>query len=358
LNLPRLSFDTDALKHNVAAWRRVLGTRELWPVLKSDAYGMGLERVAQACVEAGVPRLCVIDIGEARRLRAAGVNLPIVQVTATTADEIDEAVQLRVIASIEDEQSARRLSRAAGEHGSVATAHIAVETGTGWSGVPYARAATFATMVGGLPGLRWEGAWTHISGREKMDSQTDRFAIALAAMRAAGLPLPMDHIASTAPTLWGAAGAASRIGIGLYGSTFGGSSHGLGLRTALHVTAPVVYVREFERETPLGYGSASVAQAGESIATLRIGYSDGLPRALSVGGRVRLGDELCPIVGSIGMNFTMVKLSYAAAVKLGDEALVIGDAEGVRLDEVANRAGTIPHQLLTSLAVLSSGASA
>jgi alanine racemase len=353
LKPPELRLDINALKHNVRMWLGFLAGRELWAVVKSDAYGMGLVRVARACVEAGAQRLCVVDMQEAHALREAEIMAPILHVWTTPIEELEDAVKLNVGVTIENVEAAKELSRIAVGLGRVAVAHVAVETGTGWSGIPANRAPSFAGAVRALPGVRWEGAWTHIASREQMLAQVDLFDNAVGAMRQAGMPVHLEHIAATAPTLWGAGGQAVRIGVGLYGASPGGPSRSLSLRNAISLRATVLYVKQFEQATPLGYGGASVAKPGESIATLRLGYADGLPRSLSVGGQVRINGERCPIVGAIGMNFTMVKVAYGVTVRPGDEALVLGEEDGVRIDEVAQRAGTIPHQLITSLAALS-----
>jgi alanine racemase len=352
LKPPELILDLDAVRHNVRAWLGWLAGRELWPVVKSDAYGLGLTRVADACIEAGAQRLCVVDISEARRLREHGVQAPIVHVWATPPEEFEEAIKLRTIVTIEDEHGASELSRVATSKGSIAVAHVAIETGTGWSGIPAQRATAFANAVRSLPAVRWEGAWTHIAGREQMPSQVDQFNTALEQMRNLGLPLPMDHVAATAPALWGAGGSAARIGIGLYGAS-GGTVRNLPLRTAVTLRASILSVKKFDRPTALGYGGLNLAKPGESIATLRLGYADGLPRAVAGGGVVLINGDRCPIVGAIGMNFSMVKLPYGSSIHPGDIASVVGDEDGIRLDQVAQRAGTIPHQLVTSLAALS-----
>ncbi|MBV8082643.1 MAG: alanine racemase [Candidatus Eremiobacteraeota bacterium] len=350
---PRFELSLDILRHNVRAWLGYLAGRELWAVVKSDAYGLGLGRVAPVCIEAGAQRLCVVDMSEALELRALGITAPIVHVWATPADELEQAVRNDVIVTIEDVGVAKDLSRIAVSMGKIAVAHVAVETGTGWSGIPSSRGAAFANAVNALPGVRWEGAWTHIASREQMLAQLDQFYTAVDAMRAHGLPVPMDHVAATAPTLWGVGGQAARIGVGLYGGHPGATVRGLPLRTAVSLHATVLYTKQFEQATSLGYGGASIAKPGECIVTLRLGYADGLPRSLAVGGQIIVSGERCPIVGAIGMNFTMIRVPYGVTVRQGDEALVLGDAPGVALDEVAGRAGTIPHQLITSLSALS-----
>ncbi len=350
---PLLELKLDAVRRNVRAWLSYLAGRELWAVVKSNAYGLGLVSVARACVEAGAQRLCVVDMQEAVQLCDAGIAVPIVHVWATPIEELETAARLNVVATIEDERGAKELSRIGAERGKPAVAHVAIETGTGWSGVPANKIAQFASAVQGLHGITWEGAWTHIAGHDSMPAQVSAFDAAVSALRVSGLKIPIEHIASTGPALWGAGGSAVRIGVGLYGSSLGRSHPQLALQTALTLKATVAYVKRFDRPTALGYGGAAVAKAGEGVATLRLGYADGLPRAFSLGGNAIVAGERCAIVGAIGMNFTMVKVPFGTEVKPGDEAIVLAEQDGVRLDEVAQRANTIPHQLITSLAALS-----
>jgi alanine racemase len=306
--------------------------------------------VARACLRGGASRLCVIDITEARALRRAGIAAPILLLCATPLEALAEAVSLKVIPTIEDEKAARRLSQLASSGGVTSEAHVAVDTGTGWSGVPAAAAGALAQRLAGLPGVRWEGAWTHVASRESLAGQMRCFDAAVAAMRPAGLELPLVHAASTGPAIWGTGGGPVRVGIGLYGSTLNSHAAPLQLRTALRVTAPVAYVKTFLKETPLGYGGKYVARAGQTIATLQIGYAAGLPKSLANSGSVRLHGRACNIVGDIGMNFTMVALPQESAAAAGDVATIIDEQDGVRLDDVAGSAGMIPHALLTSLA--------
>jgi alanine racemase len=351
LNPPRFDVDLDAVAHNVRQWRASFPDREVWAVVKSDAYGVGAVAVARACVAAGASRLVVFDVEEARPLRAAGVDAPVVQVFATPAADVPAATQLRVTPSVEDESGARALSDFAGWRARRVSAQVAVDTGTGWSGVWASRAGEFARAVRALPGMIWDGAWTHVAGRDSMDAQMRAFATAVAAMRAEGLEIPNVHVAATGPALWGRSSGALRIGIGLYGSTMGESAGAPSLRTALRVMAKAIAVKRFEVATPLGYGGRDVASPGESVATLRIGYADGLPQSLAEGGGIaKLAGVACPIAGAIGMNCTMVRVPEGAEVRVGDDALIVGDEDGVRIDEVAARASLIPHALLASLA--------
>ncbi len=346
---PSLHVKLDAIRHNVRTWRAFLGDRPVWAVVKCDAYRMGMVQVARAALEAGAQRLCVVEIFEASELRAAGVDAPIVHVAATPSDDFESALKDGVAVSVGDSKRAGELSKLAKKLGVRACVHVAIETGTGWWGIPSDDAAAFARAVAGLENIEWEGVWTHIAGRDSMATQMERFRTAIAALRASGLAVPEVHAASTGPSLWGCNEGAVRVGVGLYGSWLGSDRAPEGLQTACEVRAPVYAVRTFTEPTPLGYGGTYVAIPGQTIATLRIGYGEGLPKTLAGRGFAIQAGARCPIVGAIGMNFTMVAVPPNADVDWRQEALLVGDIPGVRLDEVAAAAQSIPHNVLTML---------
>jgi alanine racemase len=349
LKQPWLRLDADAIEHNARAWQSALAPRAVWPVVKSDAYRIGAVTVARACVRAGAKCLVIADVDEAAPLRAAGIDVPLLHVMATPHDALAYAVRAGVIPSVEDVDGARRLAAIAQWKGGSVRAHVAVDTGTGWSGVPAWRAKPFAAEVRAHRGIDWAGAWTHIASESSLHDQSVAFAGAVDDMRSEGMPVRIVHLASTGPVVWGARGDVVRIGIGLFGAAFGDAHFAAGLRTAVEVRAVVVGVKRFNEQTPLGYGGLDTALAGDAIATLRIGYADGMPRTFPADGLVLLHGARCCIVGAVGMNFTMVRLppEIRDAVALGDDGIVLGDFDGVHLDEVANSACVLPHQLIT-----------
>jgi alanine racemase len=350
LKQPSIRLDGDAVEHNARVWQSLLAPRALWPVVKSDAYRAGAVAVARACVRAGASCLVIVDVDEAAPLRAAGIDVPLIHVMATPTDALAFSVRVGIVPTVEDAHAARHLAAIAQWKGGLVRAHVAVDTGTGWSGVPAWRARSFAVEAREHRGIDWAGAWTHIASEASLHDQSVAFAGAVDDMRTEGLPVRTLHLASTGPVVWGAAGDAARIGIGLFGAAFGDAGLAARLRTAVEVRAYVVGVKRFDEQTSLGYRGLESAEAGEAIATLRIGYADGMPRMFSRDGAILLRGARCRIAGAVGMNFAMVRLApeIRDAVVLGDEGFVLGDADGVRLDEVADNAGVLPHQLITA----------
>ena len=302
------------------------------------------------CLAAGATRLVASDVEEACKLRESGITAPILLLSEAQASEMADVVRLDLIPTIAEPELARALAAVAERSASSVRAHIAVDTDTGWTGVPSTKAAALAAELAPLRWIFWEGAYTHLAGTESAQVQISAFSRAVDAMRAEGLPIPVLHVASTAPTLWGANGGPVRIGIGLYGSRLGAACSSIPLRTALHLTATVIAVKRFDELTPLGYGGKYFAAPGETIATLRIGYVDGLPCTLADGGGAALVRGMrCRIVGAIGMQFTMVHVPPGVPVALGEEMTLLHDSEGMRLDDVARMARILPHQLVTAL---------
>jgi alanine racemase len=344
---PTLHVNLHAVRHNVDAWRKYLRGRPLWAVVKCDAYRMGMVQVATACLDAGAERLCVVEMWEAAQLREAGITAPIVQIAVTPEADIEAGVALDVVLSVADAGHAASVSRVARQLGRTAKVHVAIETGTGWWGVTPHDAPAFARDVSSLPHIEWEGAWTHIAGINSMDAQVRRLHAGVEQLRAHRVAVPVLHIGSTGPNVWGLAEGAARIGVGLYGATMGDEQQRERLRTAFEVRAPIYGIRRYAEPMPLGYGGTYVALPGQTIVTLRIGYGEGIPKALAGRGSVMLGGALCPIVGAIGMNFTMIAPLPKVEVSPDDQALIVGDMPGIRLEEVAAAAQTIPHNIVT-----------
>jgi alanine racemase len=303
--------------------------------------------VAKACIDAGAERLCVVEIREAEVLREAGFHAPIVHVAATPEEDLERALRRDVVVSVADLDRASAVSRLATGLGLTAKVHVAIETGTGWWGVTPSDAGAFAAKVASLPNIEWEGAWTHIAGRDSMEAQLHKLRAGVAALREHGVAVPVLHIGSTGPTAWDLREGAARVGVGLYGASMGDEAQATRLRTALEVRAPVYAIRRYAEPMPLGYGGTYVALPGQTIVTLRIGYGEGMPKTLSGRGRVVLSGVQCQIVGAVGMNFTMVAVPPNVEVSAKDEALIVGDVDRVRVEDVAVAAQTIPHNIIT-----------
>ena len=255
-------MDEDAIEHNLRVWQSALAPRVVWPVVKSDAYRAGAVAVARACVRAGAPCLVIVDVEEAAPLRAASIAVRCSTPWRRRRMRSRFAVHVGIVPSVEDVDAARQLAAIAQWKGGLVRAHVAVDTGTGWSGVPAWRAREFARGGSFVFAASIGPARGRTSHRTNLCTiKSVAFAGAVDDLRAEGLPVRTVHLASTGPAVWGAGGDAARIGIGLFGAAFGDAGLTARLRTAVEVRAAVVGVKHFSAPTPLGYGGLDIARS-------------------------------------------------------------------------------------------------
>jgi alanine racemase len=388
-----------SLRANLARVRRALedaggGSMEIVPMVKADAYGLGVEGVVRALSGAGVAGWGVATVDEALALRALGVTEPVQLFSPALPGELARAIRAGVRVSVSDPATLEALP--ALDPAAPAGFDLEIDTGMGRAGVrlpggepgdpggpgdpdnPGDRATpggpgtpgdiedwarALVDRLGRAP-LPWIGVFTHLHSADgpadqaerSVRAQVERFGQAREALDRAraesGLPPLRTHVGNSAgalrfPELM-ARFHGVRPGIALYG---GGVGSGETLDDVVAVRARVLRVVEVPDGTPVGYGSTYRSRGRERWATLGIGYGDGLPRALSNRGRALLGGEEVPIVGRISMDMTVVDVSNVAGVDVGSVATLVGSdgAHRIGLAAVAELAGTIDYEILTGL---------
>jgi alanine racemase len=331
--------DLGALAHNVRVLRSHLGPgTQLMAVVKADGYGHGALPAARAALAAGASWLGVAIVEEALALRAAGIAAPILVMGWTPPSQAAAAIAAGVdlaVFSLAD----------AAAYGPGARLHVKVDTGMSRLGFAVEEAPAAAARIAALPGVEVRGVFTHFAGADEDDlsgarRQLDAFRRVLAA-----LPFrpPVVHAANTAAILRlpEAHFDLCRAGIGLYG--YGGA----GLRPALRWLTRIAQIRRVPAGTGVSYNWTYVAPEAETLATLPVGYADGLPRQLSNRGTVRVAGRSAPIRGRVCMDQTIVSLEGLGPVAVGDAVALIG--EGQWADQLAAQAGTIPYEILARI---------
>ncbi len=357
----------------------------LIPMVKADGYGLGLRRVVDALRPARPFGHGVATIEEGLELRQLGVRGPILVCAPVPPQSLPRAVAAGLIPSISDLDSLTVLGDLAAAAAAAAPAtdppppipfHLEVDTGMGRAGLPLAPGAP-----GGTPAAPWwpaihdatghatphplhlHGIFTHLHSADAPDltsarRQIDRFDAFIESLRAAG-QLRADtlvHCANSAAALRLASRTANaaRPGIYLYGAPAGDADRPP--EPVVAVRARVLLVRDVPPGTTVGYGATYRARTHERWAAVGIGYGDGLPRVLGNRGAAIAGGRRLPIIGRISMDTTVLRISRAGAddaptLGPGDIVTFIGcDGEiELPLEEVAERAGTIPYEILTGL---------
>ncbi len=355
-SVPHATVSLKTLSHNIGVLRsRLRPETGLLAPVKADAYGHGAVATARHLETLGVTWFGVATAGEALGLRRAGVSGRILIFTPVY-EGLPELIGQDVTLSVVDTASAEVAVRAAA--GQRARVHLKVDTGMGRLGGGTDSTLATAKQLARSPGVELEGLWTHFACSDEPDRhytemQLERFYEAASALEREGLEVPLKHTANSAATVAYPESHFDlvRPGIAVYG--YHSSPHSAGfapeLTPAMTLTAPVTFVKRVWKGQNVSYGGLWTAPHDTTVATVRFGYADGYPRALSTrpAARVRLHGQLRPIVGRVCMDQLMVDVG-SLDVAVGDRAVIFGP-EGPTAEELGEAAGTISYELLVRL---------
>ena len=344
-------IDLEAIRHNVRALKPPAS--ELMAVVKADGYGHGDVAVARAALEAGATWLGVALVEEGLRLRDAGIEDPILVLSEAPPGSEGDALAAGLTPTCYTDDGLRGLAGA----GPGSALHVKVDTGMHRVGLSPERSVGFCEAVGRL-GLQIGGVWTHFARSEELgdpttDEQLKRFEEVLAALEAAGHRPRYRHAANSGATIVRPEAHFDlvRVGIGMYGILPGPQLEGaVDLRPAMTLRSRVSMVRRLPAGEAISYGHRYRLERESTIATVPIGYADGYMRALSNVGRVLIGGRRHPVAGTVTMDHLMVDCGDHL-VRPGDEVVLLGrqgDQE-IRAEEVAEWAGTIGYEVVTSV---------
>ena len=341
-----VDVDLDALVANARTLVAACGTR-LLPMVKANGYGLGAARVAQALETLDPWGYGVATVEEGRALRDAGIRRPLLVVSPLTPDDVAPVLEHGFRPAIGDVDTLRIwVAR------TEAPFHLEIDTGMSRGGIRWSDREAIAgveRVLAAAPG--WEGVFTHFHSADtdttSIATQWGRFQAVLATLPRR----PLVHAANSAAALCDRAYAGDlvRPGIFLYGGEAG--STGPAPRPVAALRARVLAVRTIGAGESVSYGATWAAERPTTIATLGVGYADGLPRAAERGAawpqrRVEIGGRVVPIVGRVTMDMCMAAVDDGR-VAVGDVATVFGGL--VTLDEHARSVGTIAYEVLTSL---------
>lgn len=355
-------IDLDALEHNVRALRREVAPAGVWAVVKANGYGHGAVDVAIAALAAGAEGLCVALVEEGVVLREAGIDVPILVLSEQPADRAPELVRHRLTPTV---YSAAGIDAVGAAAAAAAVdrlgVHLKVDTGMQRVGAAPAEAVALAGRIASSPALRVAGVLTHLAcadepGSEANARQLAAFDAVLDELERSGLRPPLVHAANSAAAVALPAARRSfvRAGIAIYGVSPGpGVEHLTGeLRPVLSLHARVSFVKRVRAGSHVSYGWRHRFDRDTTVATLPVGYADGVPRRLGtlpdrVGAHVLVGGARRPIVGVVTMDQLLVDVGENG-VEVGDEAVLIGaqGGERIRAEEWADRLGTIGYEIV------------
>ncbi len=360
-------IDLAAVAHNAAVLARVAAPAELCAVVKAHGYGHGGPAVARAAVAGGARRLAVALVDEGVELREHGVTAPVLLLSECGADAADTALAFGLTPTLYSTAGIQAFAAAARSAGRPVAVHVKVDTGMHRVGAAPEDLVAIAAAVVREPMLELEGVWTHLpvaDGEQAADSaftegQLDLFDRLVADLAVAGMRAPVLHAANTAGAVAFARSRHDmvRCGLGLYGylpnptvhAAFARQSAGDALRPAMALKARVVAVRTLDAGERPSYGRLRPLPSRAVVATVPIGYADGVPRALfDAGYEVLIGGTRRPLAGAVTMDQIVVDCGDDDSVQPGDEVVLLGRQhdEVITADDWAALLGTISYEVV------------
>ncbi len=353
-----VEIDLEAIANNVAMLTQLAAPSKVMAILKADAYGHGMVKVARTVLNNGAKWLAVATLGEALTLREAGIDEPILVLSYMPAWQAHKAVTHNVSATIFTVEIARAFSRAAVELNHEARVHVKVDTGMGRLGLLPHEVLDFMKKID-LPGLTVEGLYTHFSTADEADlshahEQFRRLQELLAQLDEAGLRPPLVHAANSGALINLPESRLDMVrpGIAMYG--LHPSKETLlpeGFRPALTFKSTVGQVKTLPPDSPIGYGATYRTTGEETIAIIPVGYADGFRRAPRTWKEVLVKGQRAPLVGRVSMDQAAINVSHIPNVRQGDEVVLIGQQgrEEITAEEVAANLGTVHYEVISEL---------
>jgi alanine racemase len=355
-----VEVDLDVLATNYRAIAAHVAPARVMPILKANAYGHGLVEVGRLLEETGAPCLGVAYLEEGVRLRQHGVRLPVLVLGGIVGRQIPRFLEHDLTLTASSVDKLRAIDQQAAAAARTARVHLKIDTGMERIGVHWYSAGPLLEESLRCRHVQVEGIFTHLANADGPDLaharlQLERFAEVLSFYERRSLPPPLRHAANSGAILQLPESYLDlvRPGILFYGARPSPEvPNPLPVRQALRWLTRVVFFKVVQGGNPVSYGSTWRAAGNTRVVTLPVGYGDGYARAMSGKAEVIVRGKRYPIIGRICMDQVMVDIGADSAYN-GDEVVLLGAAEGgsprLSIEELAGWAGTIPHEILTSI---------
>ncbi|MBZ5542358.1 MAG: alanine racemase [Acidobacteriia bacterium] len=353
------------LRRNYDRVRKLAGARRMMAVIKADAYGHGAVPIAKSLAACGVDWFGVATVEEALELREAGIAQPILLLGGLYMSDPAHLIEYQLSPTVSSTARLDTYAECARRFGKSIEFHLKVDTGIGRLGLPLDRLGAFLQHYRELRGLELTGFFTHLASAEDLvatqnEEQAARFRSALEALRASGIDPKWTHVSNSAALWVGLKFPENlvRVGALLFGYCMPilappgrETPKGEPFEPVLTFKSRVVYLKDVPTGTPLGYGGAFHTRRPSRIATVPVGYADGLSRSLSNRGRTIIRDRYARIVGNISMDLALLDVTDTPGVDIGDEVILLGSSPHCSITalEIAQEIGTVPYEVLCSI---------
>jgi alanine racemase len=372
-SLIKAEIDLKAIAHNIKELRRITHPdARLMGVVKANGYGHGAIEVARCTLQNGAAVLGVARIEEGVQIREAGIEVPILIFGYTLPERTPDLFEYDLTQTVYTYASAQVLSRTATSLKKKIKIHLKIDTGMGRLGLlPQdfqgdnsvalnADAIQETLAIASLGGLELEGIFTHFATADSAEKtyaedQLDLFMIFLDRLRKAGLEPRVRHAANSAALIDMPQSHLDMVrpGIASYGlhpSDEVNKKH-VSLKPAMALKARIIHLKKVPAGFAVSYGSTHRTPTATTIATIPIGYADGLNRLLSSSGRMLVHGQRAPIIGRVCMDLTMLDVGHIENVRMDDEVVIFGQQGNgsITVDEIASSLNTINYEIVSTI---------
>lgn len=354
INITNLDYNIKQIKDKVGPGKKITG------IIKADAYGHGAIKVATVLRANGIESFGVATLSEAVRLRKAGFILEEIIVLGLTPDPyIDTIIEYRLTPVVCDYENAEAISRAAAKANIIINGYLAIDTGMGRIGYDTDNSSSIddIRMIMNLPNFRIAGLFSHFAAADSLDKtyttvQEQRFMVFYKKLLNAGIPIPCRTLANSAAIMEVASSHYEMVrpGIIMYGCYPSAEvdRSQINLRPVMSIKANIVQLKKVPAGNSISYGRKFTTRQDSLIATIPIGYSDGLPRPYSTKGKVIVNGVFAPIAGTICMDQCMIDVTHVPYPRLSDEVTIMGK-DGIyeiSAEDIAKATNTINYEVL------------
>ncbi len=366
--------DLKAIAHNIRELRRITNPKaRLMAVVKANAYGHGIIEVARQSLENGAKALGVAHIEEGIRLRKTGIDAPVLIFGYTSPVHAKKLIEFDLTQTVYSYEISGELSRAANAYGKKIKVHIKIDSGMGRLGLLLDRlrlskhnkeikdnSLSEVKSISRLPMLELEGIYTHFATADKSDrscagKQFEIFMDFLNQLRIAGLEIPVTHAANSAAIINMPETHLDmvRAGISIYGlyTSEEVDRSIIKLKPAMELKTKIIHLKKVPAGFKVSYGTTYKTEKSTTIATVSIGYADGLNRLLSSNGHMLVCGQSAPIVGHICMDLTMLDVGEIQEVVMEEEVVVFGKQGNfsITVDKIASSINTINYEVVSTI---------
>lgn len=354
----RLEIDIKVLTENYNKIKEYVAPAKMMPILKANAYGHGLVRVAQLMEDLNADYIGVAVLEEGILLREQGIKIPILILGGIWGNQIPLFLKHDLTITASSIGKLDQINELAGQMKIRAKVHLKIDTGMERIGVHYYSAEKFLEAAVKYPNISLDGIFSHFANSEKEDFaytrlQLERFNEVLYFFEKHSIKTPVRHISNSGAILQMPEANLDMVrpGIMLYGVYPSADvAKTIPVKPALKWKSLVVYFKVIKPNHPVGYGSTWKTDHNVRAVTIPVGYGDGYFRTTSNKAEVIIRGKRYPVIGSISMDQFVVNIENDSAFN-GDEVILIGSDgnNSITVEELAEWAGTIPYEILTNI---------